>query len=169
MKHSHHIFVQRKKRFNKHLKDAVWNVFTNNVHIYRFYFITSVVVILILIVLLIFIADYVKLKLLVTALTISRIPQVEAGIQTKSKCNVYWYIYLAIALLLGNCLVVNIGNWKPLNYAKEYCLQMQSIIMCFWLMQNIMFLLNWCQLQATVEILQSEALCRRATLTSLSL
>ena len=51
-----------------------------------------------------FIAIYVKLKILVTGLTISRIPKIEARMQTKSEYDVHWHIYLVIGLLLGIAL-----------------------------------------------------------------
>ena len=53
MKHSHKVSLQREHGFKKNLEEADEKTFTNDVHIYRFYFITLVVVILISIILLI--------------------------------------------------------------------------------------------------------------------
>ena len=82
---------------------------------FAYYFI---VVILISIVLLIFIAHYVKLKVLLTGLTVSRIPQVEAMAQTKSECDICRYICLAIGLFIENSCVVNV--WKIEKFFKPW-------------------------------------------------
>ena len=68
MKHLHQAFLQREHGFDKILEDADKNNFTNNFHIYRL---------------------YVKLKVLVTGLTISRILQIEARMETKSECDIH--------------------------------------------------------------------------------
>ena len=51
-------------------------------------------------ILMIFMADDVRLKALVMELAISKIPQVEAMIQTIYERNLHWYIYLTMGLIL---------------------------------------------------------------------
>ena len=118
MKHSHKVFLQREQGINKILEEADNFFFKNNIHFFRFYFITSVVIILKSIMLLIFIVDYVRLKALVTGLTISRIPQIEARMQTKSECDIHWYIFLAIVLLL--CEIALWLIWEKLKTLKPW-------------------------------------------------
>ena len=62
---------------------------------------TSVVAIFVAIILIIFIEDHVRLKALVTWLTISKMPLVEAIVQTEQGCDLHWYIYLIMALIFG--------------------------------------------------------------------
>ena len=76
MKHYQQEFLQREQDLTKPLEDADRNFLKNHVHIYRFYFVTSVLVILMSIVLVVFIADYDRLKVSVTGLTITKIPWV---------------------------------------------------------------------------------------------
>ena len=72
MKHSQQEFLQTEQDFTKLLDNTGKNCFRDNVYIYRFYFLTSLVVILVSIILIILIGDHVRHKAFVTQLTICK-------------------------------------------------------------------------------------------------
>ena len=89
MKHPNQEFLQRNQDLAKPLGEADKTFFTKNIHIYRFYFLTSVVVVLFTEILMFFITDHVRLKALVTGSTIFKILPVEAMVQRNYEFNVH--------------------------------------------------------------------------------
>ena len=84
IKHSQQQFFQREQGFTRLLDAADKNFFRNNVHIYKFYFVTSVVTILTSIILIHFITDHVILKALVIELPQGKIPQVKGTFSNRT-------------------------------------------------------------------------------------
>ena len=79
---------------------------------YRFYIWTLVVVTLVTIVVIYFIADHVRLKAIATGLAIGKTHQVDALVQTEQECDLNWYIYLIMGLIMG------IAYWLILDKIK---------------------------------------------------
>ena len=91
MKHSQQEFLMRDQDLFKLLADADKNFLANNVHIYRFYFVT-LVTILMSIILMAFTADHVRLKVLGIGLATNKIPYVEVMVQMKCESVLHWHI-----------------------------------------------------------------------------
>ena len=72
--------------------------FKDNTHIYRFYFVTSVVAIIVSIALIYFIADHVRLKDLVGGKIISKTSEVKVLVPTDQKYHLNQYRYLNTAI-----------------------------------------------------------------------
>ena len=72
MKHFQQDIVQKEQSFTKHIENADINLLRDNVYIYRFYFMTSLVAIILSIILIYVIADHFRLKDLVTGLQINK-------------------------------------------------------------------------------------------------
>ena len=78
IKHSKQDFFQHIQGVTMLLNNDDKNFFRDNVHIYRFYFVTSVVPSIVSIILIYFIPDHVILTALVTGMAVNKTMQLEA-------------------------------------------------------------------------------------------